>query len=635
MMLPPFSARGAGLPACLFLFACCWITAAGAQAAAVPATVESALTEVADAALAKGDVVASAVVVVEDGRTVLSRGYGLADVASGRKATPDETAFRMTSVTKLLTAMAVMKLVDQGVLDLDADVNGYLDFRLRQDFAAPVTLRHLLTHTAGFEERSKDFYMPVGTALSDYVRTHEPRRIFPPGRSVSYSNYGYALAGRIVELAGGRPYERYIAEELFEPLGLAQASIAKPLPQPLLENLAGEYRRRDGAREPLRYLPDVPAGGLVATPTELARLVSAALFPAAVGARALSEAAAGPILDRQFSLHPEVSGVGFALRELRVRGQRVLYQGGDSCCHHTDVYVVPERRLVYVHSYSGGNRRYRGEMWRAFAAAALGAAPPASADVSPAATPGTDADPSGKYLLTRRAERSMFSLLYVFSNQIEVQRNSDGSVIVPALLVRPDGGARPYYPLGNGVYEERDDRNRIAFLTGADGRIERLAGGGLTEAHRIAPWQDSRVIGGLLLAGVAVFVVTLLGALVGRLRRGRARPAASRWISAQRRAMRWTSAAALAFLGIFFGFALKARDELALLSADYDPLMRAAQLLALLTIFGTVVVLAATLPAFRESTVLARLRMLAQGAAAVYVSALILAFHVLQRAVYY
>jgi CubicO group peptidase (beta-lactamase class C family) len=106
-------------------------------------------------ALARGDIAGAAVIVVSDGEVMAERGWGLADVASGRIVDPDSTVFRIGSVGKLFTWTAVMQLVERGKLDLDADINAYLDFRIPPRDGRPITLRHLMTHTPGFEERIK------------------------------------------------------------------------------------------------------------------------------------------------------------------------------------------------------------------------------------------------------------------------------------------------------------------------------------------------------------------------------------------------------------------------------------------------------------------------------------------------
>jgi CubicO group peptidase (beta-lactamase class C family) len=147
------------------------------------------------------------VVVVKDDGILFARGYGYADVENKRPMTADATLVRPGSISKLFTGIAVMQLVEQGKLDLDRDVNDYLDFHIpTPDGGVPVTLRRLMTHRAGFEEHVKGLFSAdrVPEPLGRWVTRSLPRRLFPGGDVPAYSNYGLALAGYIVERAAGR-----------------------------------------------------------------------------------------------------------------------------------------------------------------------------------------------------------------------------------------------------------------------------------------------------------------------------------------------------------------------------------------------------------------------------------------------
>ena len=101
----------------------------------------------------KHHIAGAAVSVVKDGKLFFAKGYGYADLENGIPVDPEQTIFRIGSVAKLFTWTAVMQLVEQGKLDLDADINTYLDFRIPDTYPQPITLKHLLTHTSGFEDR--------------------------------------------------------------------------------------------------------------------------------------------------------------------------------------------------------------------------------------------------------------------------------------------------------------------------------------------------------------------------------------------------------------------------------------------------------------------------------------------------
>ena len=202
--------------------------------------------------LDREDIAGAVIAIVKDGGVLFAKGYGYADAAKKSRVKVD-TLFRPGSVSKLFAWTAVMQLVEQGRLDLDRDVNDYLDFEIPARFGKPLTLRHLMTHTPGFEEAVKDLFVPDAAAvapLREYVIAHLPKQIFPPGTTPAYSNYGSALAGYIVERVSGRPFEDYIDESIFKPLGMTQSTFRQPLPERLQPQMSMGYRRASqGAKD--------------------------------------------------------------------------------------------------------------------------------------------------------------------------------------------------------------------------------------------------------------------------------------------------------------------------------------------------------------------------------------------------
>jgi CubicO group peptidase (beta-lactamase class C family) len=178
------------------------------------ADLEAFLDGIVPQQLERENIAGATISVVKDGKLLFARGYGYADVANKKPVVAEETLFRPGSVSKLFTWTAVMQLHEQGKLDLDRDVNEYLDFKIPDAFGQPITLKNILTHTPGFEEQVKDLFTTgaVSPDLGQYVKTHIPTRIYPPGTVPAYSNYATALAGYIVERVSGRPFNDYIAE---------------------------------------------------------------------------------------------------------------------------------------------------------------------------------------------------------------------------------------------------------------------------------------------------------------------------------------------------------------------------------------------------------------------------------------
>src|SRR6185312_903441 len=139
---------------------------------------------------------------------------------------------------------AVMQLVQAGKIDLDRNVNDYLDFHIPDKFGQPITTRDLMTHTAGFEDTiSQSFLENPGqlVPLRDYLVKHIPVRIFPPGKVVAYSNYGATLAGYIVQRLSGEPFDQYVEAHILKPLAMSHSTFAQPLPSAFAGDLATGY----------------------------------------------------------------------------------------------------------------------------------------------------------------------------------------------------------------------------------------------------------------------------------------------------------------------------------------------------------------------------------------------------------
>src|SRR5690349_18712541 len=206
--------------------------------------VEAFLDGIVPLQLARNDIAGATVAVVKDGKLLFAKGYGYADVHNKKPVSPQDTLFRPGSISKLFTWTAIMQLFEQGKLDLDRDVNEYLDFKIPDAFGKPITLKNIMTHTPGFEEQIKDLFTttPGTPSLSDYLMTHIPVRIYPPGTVPAYSNYATALAGYIVQRVSGHPFEEYVEENIFKPLNMAHSTFRQPLPSNLKSFMSSGYR---------------------------------------------------------------------------------------------------------------------------------------------------------------------------------------------------------------------------------------------------------------------------------------------------------------------------------------------------------------------------------------------------------
>ncbi|MEW6405714.1 MAG: serine hydrolase domain-containing protein, partial [Chloroflexota bacterium] len=225
--------------------------------------------------LAERHIPGAVVVVVQDGEILFEGGYGYVNLEKQIKVDPETSLFRIASITKLFTWTAVMQLVEQGKLDLDADINQYLDFQIPDTFPQPITMKDLMSHTAGFE----DYYFATYAAepadiqpSGQWLSAHIPERVYPPGQVPAYSNYGANLAGYIVERLSGVAWDTYVKQKILEPLGMAQATAQQPLPEALQPDMAMSYLYTDGKFIPQSFdlLSPPAAGGMSASGGDMA-----------------------------------------------------------------------------------------------------------------------------------------------------------------------------------------------------------------------------------------------------------------------------------------------------------------------------------------------------------------------------
>ncbi len=213
--------------------------------------------------LAREDVAGVVVSVVKDGKVLFAKGYGYSDVEKKVPVSPDTTLFRPGSISKLFTWTSVMQLVEQGKLDLDRDINDYLDFKIPATYPKPITLRNVMTHTPGFEETVQELF--VGDAkdlkpLGPYLKEHLPERIFPPGTTPAYSNYATAMAGYIVQRVSGQDYFDYIDEHILKPLGMTHSTFRQPLPDSLASMMSKGYDVASQPAKKFEFVEAMPAG---------------------------------------------------------------------------------------------------------------------------------------------------------------------------------------------------------------------------------------------------------------------------------------------------------------------------------------------------------------------------------------
>jgi len=492
--------------------------------------------------------------VVHDGRVVFAEGYGMADVERRAEFDPETSLVRIASISKLFTWTAVMQLVEDGALDLDRDVNAYLDdLRIPDTFREPVTLNHLMTHTAGFEERG----IGIGARdkrgvppLGEYLADHLPARIRPPGEIPAYSNHGAAVAGHIVSEVAGVPYERYVEDAILRPLHMRHSTAYEPVPERLADDLARSYEYVGGVYERVPFVFDrlVPDGSISASATDMANFMIAHLRNGRFeGARILDAATTRQMHEQSFTATPAVNGWAHGFKERTMGGRRVLMHDGSWEAFQSALLLIPSDDLGVFVSYNGtGGIDAATELLPEFFDRVL--PPAASLQASQAAPSGAGAleeQVDGFYRATRRSATTIEKVLTLVESS-RATLSGEGTLRF---------GGRRWRRVAPGVYRQVDGTERLALVAGRDGSLAYLATDG--PAYEKLAWYETVQVN---LAVVALFLVAALTVVVGwpalaavrRLRRRRA-PARSRsW----RTARRLTGAACTVGLVFVVGFVL-------------------------------------------------------------------------------
>ncbi|MGH6909480.1 MAG: serine hydrolase domain-containing protein, partial [Phenylobacterium sp.] len=307
-------------------------------------------------ALARADIAGAVVVVVKDGQVLTGRGFGYADAAARTPVDPATTMFRVGSISKLFTWTAVMQLVEQGKLDLDADVNKYIDFKIPPYHGRPVTLRDIMTHTAGFDDVVKGGFRSSGDVppLGAVVKRMLPKRIYEPGATPAYSNYATALAGYVVERVSGEPYDTYVERHVLQPLGMTHSSFRQPLPANLKPFMSKGYTTITGDAKPFELISVPPAGALSASGDDMAKFMIAHLNQ---GAGLVRPETARMMHDPVRVTVPGLNRMALGFYEQKINGLTAIGHGGDLQYQHSYLWLLPDQKVGVFFSINSSGAR--------------------------------------------------------------------------------------------------------------------------------------------------------------------------------------------------------------------------------------------------------------------------------------
>ena len=488
------------------------------------ADVESFIDKMIQEKMKEQQIPNATVSVVRNGKVIFEKGYGYANLEDQTRTEAEKTMFRMGSVSKLFTWTAVMQLVERGMLDLDTDVNEYLDFEIPsklegsdQGDTEPITLHHLMTHTPGFEDYADSIFRLSADkkpSLDEYVRQYMPARVFPPGEVMAYSNYGTALAGYVVEQVSGMPFPEYVEKNIFQPLGMKHSTFRQPIPEELSPQMAqgyryvnGEYRKGD-----FEFVPE-PAGSMSSTALDMARFMIAYLQGGkSENGRILEEKTVQQMFRQQFAHHDRLDGMTLGFIEKSSNNERVLFHGGSTTLFDTGLYLLPDKNTGLFISYSGSNYLVHTEIFQAFMDRYF----PLEQTATPVPLEGVTYDSkkfAGEYHQNRKSFTTSESMVSLTMGIIRMEVNESGD-----LIVQHAGETNRFIEIEPGVYHNLREGSTpdaygefrtIVFKTDPFGNIMLTTDGPMTYSK--APWYATS---SFTFLSIIMAVLIFIGSLV-------------------------------------------------------------------------------------------------------------------------
>jgi CubicO group peptidase (beta-lactamase class C family) len=452
--------------------------ATAAHVAGLPAFIDGVVV----GAMGRDHIAGVDVAVVSASAVLFAKGYGTAALYPVKQMNAD-TLTRVGSISKTVVWIALMQLVEEGRISLDDPINRFLPPTLQisdAGFAEPIRVKHLMTHTAGFEETilghmeidDARLEMPVATYLSRY----RPRRVLPPGKIAVYSNYGAALAGMIVAQVSKLPWELYAEQRVLRPLGMHAATFRENLPQELA-SARGLPRSMDAAETahlsegflwqnaklqeaPPEYITHyAPAGALVASANDMTVYMQAFLDPKRFAtAGVLSEQSVHTMFQPSFSNAQSFGTIHHGLFQFPFpESQLAIGHDGDTRYQHAIMLIVPTMDLgIFVGVNTDSGLRLVEQLPGLVGTYLQGEAQ--RSEVLPMHSMGGSPHVEGTYRSLRRAyyrtERAFLDLATT-----SVQKTPNGDLLISGLT--PD--TVRYTPEGDGTYREVAGLNRIAF----------------------------------------------------------------------------------------------------------------------------------------------------------------------------
>ena len=573
------------------------IPPAQAQQTAAPLTredIEAFLDGMVPMQLQREDIAGAVVLIVKDSKVLFAKGYGFADVKNRKPVTVDATLFRPGSISKTFTWTAVMQLVEQGKLDLNRDVNDYLDFKIPAPFGKPITLLDIMTHTPGFEEQIKDLFVENISdvhPLNQYLTTHLPRQIFPPGTTPAYSNYATTIAGYIVQRVSGMPFDEYIEKHIFQPLSMNHTTFRQPLPENLKPLMSEGYKKASEPAKPYEFVQAWPAGSVATTGEDMSHFMIAHLQDGEYnGVRIFGPQTSELMHAPAFTSLPTMNNMAHGFYEESRNGHRIIGHGGDTLWFHSDMHLMLDQNLGFFVSYNSagkGDISPRSALWKHFLNRYFPYTPPSRERLS---DPKHDAKlVAGTYWSSRRPGPNILDVGNAFG-QTKVTFNEDDSTISAEGFKDYAGNLKRFEEIAPLLFRELNGQDKIGFKRNSGGGLDFFLDFPAVEYQPTPALKKGTLNIGILVFAVVMFALTLLFWPVNAILRAHyeIRLDLSHPYLGWRTAMRVVCILNLVFMGLFVLWISTLGKSLAGLSSHFDLRLHLLQVLGVLAALGSV-----------------------------------------------
>lgn len=412
--------------------------------------------------------------IVKDGKIILSKGYGYADMEKKTQVSPDKTLFRVGSLTKIFTATSAMQLVQDGKIDLNANINTYLkDFKIKNSYKTPVTMASLLTHTAGIDDDSIGDLSKINSGILP-ISTFLKKRMLPvirePGTYIQYSSYGIALAACADEEVSGKSCFDNITSRILKPLGMSNTTFDLNAP-----GLAQGYIYNGNALSKQHisgYFNLYPVGGISSTANDMTRFMIAHLNDGQFGStQILNRQTAELMHSRHAGFDSRLPGFCYGFWERFIDGQRAISHGGYSPDGFlSEMSLFPQSKIgIFISVNQGSNNSFPQDFITSFVKHYQTAK--SSKPVAQKTCSTVDSRIAGTYRWGQYTRSTLFKgSIFGNAQDVNVAVNQDGSITLyetdPFIGTKSVSKARPMSPL---IFQ-KSNGDYVVFKTGTDGQ---------------------------------------------------------------------------------------------------------------------------------------------------------------------